>query len=523
MAPKRTLGRHSFFDAPALLHFLEDGLGPGKRDTAERHCRTIQAAAVAAADRGQKESVDLSVAAVPNLPAFARERLPEAFALFTSSVDSVATSGDGATAKFAVKLQDGHRVESVLMRHDGGRNTLCVSSQVGCKMGCTFCATGTLGELGNLTAGEILEQLAHARAYVAARRKRTRNGAGAAIETETETETDWSSSAATAVTNVVFMGMGEPLNNYDAVWAAIGPMSDARGFGVAPSRVTVSTVGVVPKMLALAEDHPEVRLALSLHAPTQALREKIVPTATAYPLPKIMAALDAYLAAGARARTRAMIEYCVLGGVNDGEARARQLGELLRGRDVIVNLIPFNPTDTPMGHTPPTREAVQVMAAVLAGPEFGLRTTVRKEMGQDIAGACGQLALDAGGGNPRGAPSLCGDLEDLAGTSHRNVARNVPDFHSAGVKGVTSTPKPKKGSIVTALEEHRGRADKKAAFHATTTKRRPRGIPRGVELAVAALNATATASMVALVLAAAWKLTAHAGWVGDSSRLRAEL
>ena len=154
MAPKRTLERHSFFDGPALLAFLEDGLGPGKRDTAERHCRTIQAAAVAAADRGQKESVDLSVAAVPNLPAFARERLPEAFALLTSSVDSVATSGDGATAKFVVKTQDGHRVESVLMRHDCGRNTLCVSSQVGCKMGCTFCATGTLGELGNLTAGD---------------------------------------------------------------------------------------------------------------------------------------------------------------------------------------------------------------------------------------------------------------------------------------------------------------------------------------------------------------------------------
>ena len=162
MAPKRTLGRHSFFDAPALLAFLDDGLGPGKRDTAERHRRTIQAAAVAAADRGSK-TLDLSVAAVPNLPAFARERLPEAFALLTSSVDSVATSGDLTTTKFVVKLQDGHRVESVLMRHDGGRNTLCVSSQVGCKMGCTFCATGTLGELGNLTAGEILEQLAHAR------------------------------------------------------------------------------------------------------------------------------------------------------------------------------------------------------------------------------------------------------------------------------------------------------------------------------------------------------------------------
>ena len=514
MAPKRTLGRHSFFDAPALLAFLEDGLGPGKRDTAERHRRTIQEAAVAAADRGS-ETLDLSVAAVPNLPAFARERLPEAFALLTSSVESIATSANGATAKFVVKLQDGHRVESVLMRHDGGRNTLCVSSQVGCKMGCTFCATGTLGELGNLTSGEILEQLAHARRFAAAK------GNG-----EPDVETDALRAASAAVTNVVFMGMGEPLNNYDAVCASIGPMSDARGFAVAPSRVTVSTVGVVPKMLALARDFPEVRLALSLHAPNQALREKIVPTATAYPLPKIMAALDAYLAAGTRARTRAMIEYCVLGGVNDEEAHAFELGELLRGRDVIVNLIPFNPTDTPMGHTPPTREAVQAMAAVLAGPEFGLRTTVRKEMGQDIAGACGQLALDAGGAR-RAAGDAGGDLEDLAGTAE-----------NGGARAKTVADKPRKGSVVsgrvaraftdvqtkkartTSVQTMTSDAPRRAT---TTTKKKKKEIPRDVELAVAALNATATISIFVLVLAAAWKLAAHAGWFGDAGRQRAEL
>ena len=508
MAPKRTLGRHSFFDAPALLAFLEDGLGPGKRDTAERHRRTIQEAAVAAADRGS-ETLDLSVAAVPNLPAFARERLPEAFALLTSSVDSVATSGDGATAKFVLKLQDGHRIESVLMRHDGGRNTLCVSSQVGCKMGCTFCATGTLGELGNLTSGEILEQLAHARRFAAAQ------GNG---ETDVETRV--------AVTNVVFMGMGEPLNNYDAVCSSIGPMSDARGFAVAPSRVTVSTVGVVPKMLALARDFPEVRLALSLHAPNQALREKIVPTATAYPLPKIIAALDAYLAAGTRARTRAMIEYCVLGGVNDEEAHAFELGELLRGRDVIVNLIPFNPTDTPMGHTPPTREAVQAMAAVLAGPEFGLRTTVRKEMGQDIAGACGQLALDAGAAR-RAAGDAGGDLEDLAGTAE-----------NGGARAKTVADKPRKGSVVsgrvarafTDVQTRKARTTSAQTMTSdvprratTTTKKKKKEIPRDVELAVAALNATATISIFVLVLAAAWKLAAHAGWFGDAGRQRAEL
>ena len=514
MAPKRTLGRHSFFDAPALLAFLEDGLGPGKRDTAERHRRTIQEAAVAAADRGSG-TLDLSVAAVPNLPAFARERLPEAFALLTSSVDSVATSGDGTTAKFVVKLQDGHRIESVLMRHDGGRNTLCVSSQVGCKMGCTFCATGTLGELGNLTSGEILEQVAHARRFAAAK------GNG-----ETDAVAFRAAEASAAVTNVVFMGMGEPLNNYDAVCASLGLLSDARGFAVAPSRVTVSTVGVVPKMLALARDSPEVRLALSLHAPNQALREKIVPTATAYPLPKIMAALDAYLAAGTRARTRAMIEYCVLGGVNDEEAHAFELGELLRGRDVIVNLIPFNPTDTPMGHTPPTREAVQAMAAVLAGPPFGLRTTVRKEMGQDIAGACGQLALDAGGAKRAGGAG--GDLEDLAGSAPRNGfarAKTVAD------------KKLKKGSVVNGRVARAFKEDVQTNKSRTTSVQtmtpdaprratdvtKKKQIPRHVELAVAALNATATISMVVLVLAVSWKLAAHAGWFEDHERQHAEL
>jgi hypothetical protein len=328
------------------------------------------------------------------------------------------------------------------------------------------------------------------------------------------------------VTNVVFMGMGEPLNNYDAVCASIGPMSDARVFAVAPSRVTVSTVGVVPRMLALARDHPDLRLALSLHAPTQALREQIVPTATAYPLPKIMAALDVYLAAGARARTRAMIEYCVLGGVNDGEAHAVQLGELLDGRDVIVNLIPFNPTDTPTGHTPPTREAVRAMAAVLAGPPFGLRTTVRKEMGQDIAGACGQLALDGGGG--KRAPS--GDLEDLAGPAGNDGAR------VKAVKAVKAGAprKGSKGSVVTAPV---GRARAEAAGtdaasvsrrRGTTTKTKTKtiGIPRGVALAVAALNATAAVSICVLVLAASWKVwkvAAHAGWLVDSGRRDAEL
>jgi hypothetical protein len=221
-----------------------------------------------------------------------------------------------------------------------------------------------------------------------------------------------------------------------------------------------------------------------------------------------------------------MIEYCVLGGVNDEEAHAFELGELLRGRDVIVNLIPFNPTDTPMGHTPPTREAVQAMAAVLAGPPFGLRTTVRKEMGQDIAGACGQLALDAGGG--KRAPS--GDLEDLAGPAGNDGAR------VKAVKAVKAGAprKGSKGSVVTA-PVGRARAESAGTDAASVSRRRgtttktntkTKTIPRGVALAVAALNATAAVSICVLVLAASWKVwkvAAHAGWFVDSGRRDPEL
>lgn len=229
-------------------------------------------------------------------------------------------------------------------------------------MGCTFCATGTLGELGNLTVGEMCEQVAHANAVLGVGNMRCRN--------------------------VVFMGMGEPLNNYDAVIGACEVMRSA--FGLAASKITVSTVGVIPKMLTLARDAPGTGLALSLHAPTQELRQTIVPTATAYKLNDLMRALDEYLASAPK--MKAMIEYCVLGGVNDDETCAEQLGELLRGKEVILNLIPFNPTDTPAGHVPPKPEVVQAMVKILT-KKYDIFTTVRHTMGDDIDGACGQLAL----------------------------------------------------------------------------------------------------------------------------------
>ena len=332
------------------------------------------------------------------LPAAALTRIHDAFALYTTRVVSESESRDKATSKLVVELRDGHRVEACVMRHEKGRTTLCVSSQVGCKMGCTFCATGTLGELGNLSAGEILEQLAHA-------------------------------SARANVRNVVFMGMGEPLNNYDEVIEACKGMTDPHAFALAPSKITVSTVGVIPRMKTLTRDAPGTCLALSLHAPTQELRQKIVPTATAYKLDALMETLDEYLASGPKMKT--MIEYCVLGGVNDSEECARLLGELLFGKEVIVNLIPLNPTDTPAGHVPPKPEAVKKMLEILT-QKYKLFTTVRHEMGQDIAGACGQLALKT--------TTSTGDMEDMMG-ANKSTSRGVPGVVKASTKSSSSSSK----------------------------------------------------------------------------------
>ena len=507
--------RRSLLDVPALVAFLERGLGPEKRETAERHARAIVSSAVAAV-RGGLDRVDLSSSAFPHLPAFAREGIPAEFDLFTTTVAEASTSADGSTTKIVVSLQDGHRVEAVVMRHDKGRNTLCVSSQVGCKMGCTFCATGTLGELGNLTGGEILEQLAHADRLLLA----TENERAPAPDAVPAAP-----AARAGIRNVVFMGMGEPLNNYAAVLAALGPMTDPRGFALAPRHVTVSTVGVVPRIRTLARDAPGVRLALSLHAPNQTLRERIVPTATAYPLPRLMEAVDAYLASGPKAR--AMIEYCVLGGVNDDVAHAAELGELLRGRDVVVNLIPYNPTDVPMGHEPPTEEAVRAMAAVLAKPPYARRTTVRKEMGQDIAGACGQLALK--NNHPERA-SAAEDIEDVAGTGTRDGAKAGARARSTSRLGVGATAKVPGGAsrrraraerAAAKADAHAAKADAHAAANpdvvadaiATGTGSMTGTSRRGVsaETTVRALNVVAFAAFTVLFLASAWKLAILAG------------
>lgn len=205
----------------------------------------------------------------------------EKFATLTSSVQTHQTSVDGTTTKIAVQLQDGHVVESVLMRHEG-RVTICVSSQVGCAMGCTFCATGTMGIRGNLTSGEILEQLVHGSRMLASNVELGETCKGKRLD---------------IIRNVVFMGMGEPLNNYPNVLAACRALINRRVWNLAHNRVTVSTVGVVSRMRALTRDLPEVNLALSLHAPNQAMREKIVPAAKGTPIESLIEALDEHMMA----------------------------------------------------------------------------------------------------------------------------------------------------------------------------------------------------------------------------------
>ena len=328
--------------------------------------------------RTKGSSID-SLKNIANFPLRLIEPLKANFCLFSSRVVNEQTSNDKSTTKLLVELQDGLRVETVIIRHgaitsrkpDGeSRTTLCVSSQVGCNMGCKFCATGTMGILGDLCSGEILEQLLFARQFAEIR-------------------------------NIVFMGMGEPMNNYKSVVSAVIAMIDPHRFKLSPNRITVSTVGVPKPMKAFIQDLPQVNLALSLHAPTQELRSTIVPSARGFPIEKLMATADDYLEATGRTL---LVEYVLLSGVNDSVTVAHQLGELLAGKKVTVNLIPYNSTDVSAQYVAPPRKDILAFQRVLK--EHQIATTIRKEMGPDIAAACGQLVVSKGneskdvGGNP---------------------------------------------------------------------------------------------------------------------------
>lgn len=279
-------------------------------------------------------------------------------------------SADG-TIKWLFDVGDGNAVESVFIPEDD-RGTLCISSQAGCAVGCRFCSTGHQGFSRNLSTGEILAQLWFAEHFLRAHLK---------------------TGGERVISNVVMMGMGEPLQNYAALVPALRVMLDDHGYGLSRRRVTVSTSGVVPMIDRLGEDCP-VALAVSLHAPNDELRDKLVPLNRKYPVADLLDACNRYLEHAPR--DFITFEYCMLDGVNDQPEHARQLADLVqhhRGRGVSckLNLIPFNPFPA-SGLVRSPQQSVQAFAKILS--DAGIVTTVRKTRGDDIDAACGQLAGD---------------------------------------------------------------------------------------------------------------------------------
>jgi 23S rRNA (adenine2503-C2)-methyltransferase len=286
-----------------------------------------------------------------NLPRPLRAALSSDVPFSSLTVADTARSLDG-TEKALFETADGRPVEAVLMRYRDSRRTLCLSSQSGCPLTCTFCATGTMRFGRNLTASEILDQALHFRR----------------IE---------------PVDHAVFMGMGEPMMNFDSVLAACERLPDV---GIATSHTTISTVGWLPGIERLAAEGPRVRLALSLHAPDDALRSELMPVNDRYPLADVLEACRAWRVAR---RRRVYVEYLMLAGVNDRPEQASALARLLTPHEAFkVNLIPYNPTDG--GFQGSDREAIEAFRSRLV--ERGVPATVRLTRGRDIAAACGQLA-----------------------------------------------------------------------------------------------------------------------------------
>jgi 23S rRNA (adenine2503-C2)-methyltransferase len=320
-------------------------------------------------------SLTTSFDEMTNLPLGLRSRLAEEAQLELLAPVAETLSGDQMATKVLFRLDDGQTIESVLMHYqdeaagdegrlqaDGGRHTVCVSTQAGCAMGCPFCATGQMGLARNLTAGEIVGQVVYFERLLGGRNAR--------------------------VTNLVFMGMGEPMANFGATWQAIQTLNDPEGFGLGARRMTLSTVGLVPGIRRLSQSGLQVNLAVSLHAPNDTLRDQLVPVNKRFPIAQLMVACRDYIE---RIGRRLTIEYVLIDGVNDSLVNARELAGLLSGLLVHVNLIPLNPTPgSDWQPTPPER--ARAFKEVLV--QRGIPATLRMRRGIDIQAGCGQLRAE---------------------------------------------------------------------------------------------------------------------------------
>ncbi|HEX5973496.1 MAG TPA: 23S rRNA (adenine(2503)-C(2))-methyltransferase RlmN [Gemmatimonadaceae bacterium] len=305
------------------------------------------------------------------LPAALRAQLAARFELPRLELVVRQRSTDG-TQKFLFKVRDGEAIETVAIP-DGNRVTLCISSQVGCALKCAFCATGAMGFSRNLQVHEIAGQVREMRLI----------------------------DEPVNVTNIVFMGMGEPLMNWKAVDPTLTILNDPRGLGIGARHITISTVGVLPGIVALGQRKEQFRLAISIHAPTDELRQQLMPINTKYPLAEVIEAAKVFV-------RRVTFEYVMLGGVNDGPEQARTLAELARECGAFVNLIPLHPGGS-QGFAPTPATEIARFARLIR--ERGVEVAIRKSRGMDIAAACGQLRVERLGRRPPRPPEQHGDVQ----------------------------------------------------------------------------------------------------------------
>ncbi|MDD5547653.1 MAG: 23S rRNA (adenine(2503)-C(2))-methyltransferase RlmN [Candidatus Pacebacteria bacterium] len=291
-----------------------------------------------------------------SLPAVLKEELNKKFPI--GILAETFESKDDNTLKALITLEDGLKIETVLMRHSDKRNTICVSSQFGCAMNCAFCATGKMGFKRNLTVWEIVEQVLFFARHLKKFEER--------------------------VSGIVFMGMGEPFLNYENVMGAIRVLNDKDGFNLGARHISISTAGIIEGIEKLAEEKLQVNLAISLHAPDNELRSKLMPINKNYSLEKVLKAVNDYVQ---KTKRKVMFEYVMIRDVNDSEEQAEALAKLMKNYLYFINLISYNPTGI---FKPSSSEQIKIFKEILE--KRGVAVTQRHRFGQDIEGACGQLA-----------------------------------------------------------------------------------------------------------------------------------